>query len=492
MFFDWTRLGLFITRLVQALFLSRSRQRALPPARLGVPIGRTEDNVEIFFPPIEVEKSGHLALLGASGSGKTTLMAEAVVGEILATAHDRAAGALMVVDPKNDLATGILERLSDRPDLLGRVHYIDPFQGVPFNLAHLPTGMVSPDVRAEQLAKLVATTSASRGTDKALGLGPRQIDLLSHLFLACLTSDDPRRTPLWALDALTVKDGFRALASRTKNRRATAYLLNTRPHEDLVVSAAARIRTAFAATERIERSVRAPGCLSFDELLAPGAIVLVALGDPPGGLLELQKIWANLFVRLAVDHLLERPSPYTGHAARLLLEEAHLLGDVLSDVGEVLLTTGRSRKIGVCILAQGTVLLDAASPRLLEVIMNNVAETWIGRVAAPDALLFARSVAPRSGVVDHIREVQEKTAVTITNLPNRSFLALRPGERRRFTSFAVDQAELMKRAETNRAAIDSVRARYVVAGGDELPRLWELDRPKEIALVARRPPTPWE
>lgn len=446
----------------------RERRTAPPPER-GPVLGPAEDGRLIRWAPPSLERGSHVAAFAATGVGKTILIGR-VLAEECASATDGLA--LCLLDPKGDLAAAVIEALAERaPERLRDVRILDPFDpagGFPFNLCRMPASSTPVDIRALQLAGLVAVVSTSTGAQAHLGAGARQIDTLLHLLLASLTTGHPRANVLWALDALTQKDGMKTLQSLTASERAREFLKSAKLSDELRVSTASRLRAAFGATEHLERLIAAPGCIDWNDLLAPGRIAIIDVGRPTGGLLGLQRFYANLIVRMAIDHLLERPSPWKGHPVRLVVDEVQVVAPVLADVAEVLLTTGRSRALSLVAISQGTTLIREASDSLLRVLMTNSARL-IGRLGAPDAELLSRELAPRRGVDETLSSVRSGFVSLVTNLPDRHFLRLAPGEMTRFASAPVDLDGWTRAAGAQANAI--AEARRALCLGSSEPRV---------------------
>lgn len=429
------------TRL--ALALAPRRTQAPRTTLEGVELGRdVQDNV-VALPGPRTERASHFAVLAASGAGKTVMVAAALVDEYLdscASGPDNAE-CLCVIDPKGDLVQSVLSALAARqPSALEQVRYLNPFsQGAfAFNLNKLPLGTVPIDIRAAQLASLCANVSTGTGAQRHLGAGARQIDAITHVLLAALTAEHPAANVTWAIEALASADGQRQLGRLAQSARARAFLEHTNLGEELKTSCVSRLRSAFASCEQLQRLVTAPSCLDLADLTAPRRIVLLDLGSPPGGLESLITFWANLLCRLLVEHALSRPSPFTGHHLRLVVDEAQVVAATLADVAERLLTTGRSRSISLGILSQGTTLIDAAAPTLLRVLLTNTPTKIVGRLAVGDSDLLAREQAPKPGTDEPLSAVRARLVTSVTNLPDRAFFHLQPGGRVRFTSRDVD------------------------------------------------------
>lgn len=485
------------------LRLGRSPRRATRALPGGVPIGTARDNGVVLWPAPSREASSSAVVFGSSGSGKSVMVASAMVHEMCQPGG--ADTAYFVVDPKGDLLELILMGLAAvAPDRLSDVHFLDPFSinavPFPFNLNLLPLGERTPlDVRALQLSNLVAVVSTGMGGRRGLGTGSRQTDVLTHVLLGALSVDLPGASPLLALDALEAPGGMERLAAITNSTRARSFLQGVSPHPELLASSASRLRMAFAVTGSIEAMLSAESCLRFDELLAPGAITLVHLGRPFGGLRTLQEFFANMLLRLAVEHLLERPSPWPGHHVRLVVDEAQLVVPVLADVAQVLLEAGRSRGISLVQMTQSSQGLRRASEDYFETVLANTKLKLIGRLPVQDAALIARG-APVSAGSEGASAVRARFATKLSNLPDRTFYHLLPGQRQRFESRVVDLDGWTEAAEHQAEAMGALRARHALGSGDAgRLRLDATPGPGDSALSVqpddlgepRRPRSPW-
>jgi hypothetical protein len=438
--------------------------------------------VPVLLPEPRIDKASHALCLAASGSGKTVMMSAALVEEVQRSLRlplaDRPA--IFAIAPKEDLAIGMVSGLlAEAGAAAPHVHYLNPFQvGFPFNLAvHAKRSSIPLDIIALQLATLVSTVSTGLGAQGHLGIGSRQLDVLTNVILAAMSVPHPRATVLLALDALTAPDGPKRLSIVARSPRAARFLANAVMNDELRSSCASRLRMALGLSADIERMVSVPDCVSIDALTAPGQITILDIGQPTGGFLPLQSFFANLFVRLVVDHLTSRPSPWPGHHVRVAVDEAQLVAPVLSDVAELLLTTGRSRGISLILMSQGTSLIHDASPTLLKVLLTNTPFRLIGRLAASDADLFAREQAPLLGVDEPISAVRTRLSALICNLPDRHFLALSPGAREQFITRDVDLARWNAALTQHGALLSSIQQRYAVPATDQRLTLDDLIPP---------------
>ncbi len=443
-----------------------------PPVSEGSVIGVANSGEPVAWPVLHPERAGHLLLLGGSGTGKTTMMASALVDEIAAETDwsKEKRSAHFVIEPmKDDLGSAILSGIAARcPERLSDVIVADPFrQPFPWNLVRLRT-KTEPEIRAFQLANLAATLSTASGSQAHLGIGARQADVMMHVCLGVLTASHPAANLTWSVDALMDPKGLTSLGAVTASPRVRQFC-GGYLSDELKASCASRLRLAFALTPAVERMFGASACVQFAKLFAPGKIVLLALGSPPGGQKELAAFWASLFTRLAVDHLLERRSPWTGHAVRIVIDEAHLVAGVLADTAEMLLTTGRSRGIALVLATQTPVLFNEASTSLLRVLLTNAPMKTTGRLAAADAEAFVKERAPARGVEETLTATRSRAFARLVNLEDREFVAIEAGRTRAFRTKDVDLEGWAKAAEVHADAIEAARHRAALPEGSPAP-----------------------
>lgn len=469
---DFTRAGL-LARTVGSCF----RHHSEPEIASGPIIGHSmEQGFSVRWPMAELGKNQHSLVLGASGSGKTTLMASALVGEISqagATNSPNAdrATSFLIVDPKNDLAQAVTQAIAATcPERLADLRYLDPFDErflFPFNLTklRLPAN-TSREILALQLAGLIGEISTSQSSQKHLGTGQRQLDLLMHVVLAAIDCEHPQSSLLWAYDALTLPGGLRLLAEMTNNARARQALQSVLVSEELRCSCSSRLRTSLAATTAIEKLIAAQECIDLAELLGPGRICVVNLSQPPGGLLCLQELYANLIVRLALDHLLARTSPWTGHCTRVVIDEAQMVVPVLCGCAEATVCTGRSKGISLILLTQDLVQIAKASDTLLRTLLTNSPYKVIGRLSAASSEILAKEQAPPKGVEETIQHVRRNFVMRVSNLPDRQFYFLAPGRRLRFVTAEVDLNAWRLAAESRSSELERAKSRLRLDNGN--------------------------
>jgi len=438
-----------VTDLTSLRLLFRRNRRPTPaaPADKDVVLGFREQGEPVLWLPPSQQAASHALCLASSGTGKSVMLANAIAAEFAQQMNNSALAdrmSCLVIDPKGDFSLHLIQALASRDSkLLSQVNYLDPFadaEGVvpfAFNLNKLALGKTPLDVRALQISNLCAAVSTGVSEMKHLGVGARQVDTLLHVVLGALANKHPEANILWALDALVIRQGLKRLAGLTTSKRAKQYLSNTFLSPELQASCASRLRTAFSLTSSLEQIVTANGSLQFADLLSPGQITILNLGMPTGGITELSKFYASLFVQLCYEHLMERPSPYQGHHVRLVIDEVQVVAEVLEKIAEAILTLGRSKNVSLTAISQGSALITSSSEVLLPVMLSNTNFKLIGRLNAEDAEILAKTIAPGEGVDETLNETRSTFIARVTNLKDREFVLLQPGQRERFTSAEV-------------------------------------------------------
>ena len=433
---DFTRLGMTWR------WLAGRGRRGPELSGEGPVIGVSERGAPIHWSPPTAQAAQSIFLPAASGAGKTAMLASAVVQEAVAPQREPAQRpAYVIIDGKNDLCHAVLHGLAAAdPSRLADGHWLAPFEdGFPFNLCRLSGGATPLEVRALALAQLTSRVSQMQA-DGGSGSGARQLEVWTNVYHGAIDCAHPAASPLWALDALSEpRHGLKRLAAVTRSERARQFLSSAHLSEELRASCASRVRTALALTDQLEKLVAAPDCISPAELTRPGSITLVPLGNPTGGIDSLQRLYGSLVGRIIIEHLFERPSQFRGHHhVRLIFDEAQVVSSVLSSYLDALLTRGRSLSLSACIITQGTTLIQQASDTIVPLLMTNAPLKIVGRLAAPDAELLARNLGPRAGIDETVAAVRSRFVVSATNLKDREFNLMRPGETTRFRSADVD------------------------------------------------------
>lgn len=493
-----------ITPLALALGAGRSRglnTERNPPGSGEEPIiGTADDGAPVVWPTPSLDRAGNVVCFGASGTGKSALIGNAIARELAVGQAAMPPGqqpAALVIIPKSDFRL-ILEQATAAlaPAALPNMVCLNPFSptGFPFNLNRLALGDTPIEIRAWQLANLVAEVSTSAGQLRSgsASAGARQIDVLNNLLLAALTVDDPRANVLLAYDALVTPRGFERLATLTTSERARGFLAATKLGDELAASVSARLRMAFGATASLERMVGSNACVQFDDLTAPGRLCILDLGRPFGGMVGLQIFWSSLVAALGIDHALARPSPFTnGHHLRIVIDEVQIVASVLAQRAESLLTTGRARAVSSVYISQGTALIARAADTLIPTLLTNCPTKIVGRLSAPDAELLSSDLSPTPGNTERPKFLRERFAAAVSNLPERRFFHLTPGRRQRFTSAPLDMARFEVAAEEQAELIAAAEQRFALPASTP-PRttLAELTPDFETSRVGRRGPRP--
>jgi hypothetical protein len=475
---DFTRLG-----VVWRWLAGRGRPGPQLPGE-GPVIGTSDRGAPIYWSPPTAEAAQHSFVTAGSGAGKTAMLASAIVQEVVAPVDDPARRtAYVIIDGKNDLGQAVLHGLASvAPDRLADVRWLAPFakDGFPFNLCKLDPGITPLEVRALALAQLTSQVSQMQG-EGGSGAGARQLDVWTHCYLGALDTGHPAASPLWALDALSEsKHGLKRLAAITRSARAKNFLATTELSDELRASCGSRIRTALSLTDQLARLASTPDCFSPADLTAPGRITCIMLGSPPGGIEALPRLYGSLIGRVLVEHLFERPSPYNGHHVRLVFDEAQVVASVLSAYLDALLTRGRSLCLSACVITQGTTLLHQASETIIPLLMTNAPLKIVGRLAAPDAELLARNLGPRLGIDETVAGVRSRFVTGATNLKDREFILMRPGETTRFRSADVDLKGWDEAAVEHADEVAAVKA--ALAPAETGPRITLQEATKDLSF----------
>ena len=163
--------------------LARARAKAVPApvqvptgGRNTLPLGRAQVGGHAVALPV-VDARQHLHVLGSTGSGKTTLLLNLVL------AHIKAGRGVVVIDPKGDLVTDILDRLPF--DAADRVVLLDPAQEPPpaFN----PLQGDDDDLVVDNIVSIFGKIFAQHW-------GPRIDDILRSALLTLMGHANPMLT----------------------------------------------------------------------------------------------------------------------------------------------------------------------------------------------------------------------------------------------------------------------------------------------------------
>lgn len=394
----------------------------------------------------------HLHVIGPTGSGKTSLATSLICGD-LAAGH----GAI-VVDPKGDLVSGILDRIP--PHRARDLILLDPMdrtQPVGFNLL---AGAGAPEVAADQVVALF------KGLYPAFW-GPRTDDILRA---AALTLTRKPGMTLVELPKLLTDEGFR--------RRLTADLddfvleefwgwyeaLTPGERAQAVGPVLNKVRT-FLLRKRLRNVIgQSESTFSLAEVLAEQRVLLVnlvkggALGDDASRLLGsaiLAQLWQAVQARAALPES-KRPPVFC-----YVDEFQDFVGGSTPASFADFLAQARSYQFGVALLHQGFFQLPGD---LKQAVLANARSRACFQAAHADAVTLAKEFGPdvapddlgALGAYEAIAQVsagsQVSRPVTIKTPPPRpttgSAEAIRGRSRERYgRPVAEVEAELRARAE---------------------------------------------
>ena len=176
--------------------LDRARAKAIPPP-ISVPtggrdtksLGRAEVGGHGIAMPV-VDARQHIHLLGSTGSGKSTLMTHMILDDV------HAHRGLVLIDPKGDLATDVLDRLP--ATVAKRLVLIDPDQ--PGGATLNPLAGPDPDLIVDNVVSIFSKIFQRHW-------GPRIDDVLR---VACLTLMRKANATLTLVPPLLNDKQFRA------------------------------------------------------------------------------------------------------------------------------------------------------------------------------------------------------------------------------------------------------------------------------------------
>lgn len=417
-------------------WLSRVRRERPKAPNSGVMVGRTLHGDPVTWPAPRRSHGGHGTVVASTGSGKTVLLARILAERI---ACGSPSDSIFAIDPKYDLIEHLVGAIAATcPARLNDVVVLSPFKGgFPSNLAKLRVPGTEPDTLAVLLAGLVSDVSGSVGSAGGAGIGARQQQLIGGLLQACLSSEHPAASVLWAIDALRLDGGIGLLASMTRSQRARRTLTGLRPSKELAASCISRMQLAFGYTASLERQMAAGSCISPAELLSDGKICLLDLSGAPMGASSLVTFLASLWGRLFLQSALARPSTQSGSMLTIVLEELPLYVGALNDQIVELLQVGRSKGCELVTISQTFKLLERLAPTLPGVMQAN-SRFLVGRASPTDAEVFVRHIAAPKGVDEPVSAVRSRVAGQLVGLQQREFLLIDQGQRSRFTSLDVD------------------------------------------------------
>lgn len=466
----------------------------------GVVLGQSLDGGAVLWPTPSRAVAGHVAIAAQSGVGKTIALLSALSKRITietALAPERRPS-YVLFDPKND-CLALIDAIALRcPSRIADVVVLDPFVGIPSNLAKLNLRGQSRDAFARIIAQLVGISSTSASSASS-GTGARQSQLIYELFRCVLSSNHPHAHPLLCIDALRQStDGFKRLASLAADPAIQQSVATLHASPELVASTTARL-DILAFTEVLACGMAAPTCIDPTELIGPGKIVIFAAGNPPFGSSHVIATQLSIFATLFINAALARRSNSDDPMLTLAFDESALQVPVLGNEFITLLQTGRSRGVATCFLFQNFQVLASQNREFIDVLFAN-SRILAGKLSADDAAALVRGIGPRADVSESVATIRARVQTEICSLPPREFVAFDAGVRRRFRSCDEDLAAWRRAAEQHRAEIVAVTGRMASAVPQRPPvRLTELvpDVPKAKSSPqhgeARRQPgrSPW-
>jgi len=359
--------------------LARQRARRLAPMREIPQVGRILGDSLVAGDPRPIAISAadslhHLSITGPTGVGKSTLLANLAVQDV------EAGRALVLIDPKRDLAEAVVDRIPS--DRTGDVIWLD------LSDTQRPVGMNALEGahRApERVADLVLGIFTRRyGTQ----LGPRSRDLL-HAGLLTIA-----RVPgmtLAELPALLVDAGFRTrLLSQGHSDRVLSQFwaafeaVSVAERATITAPLMNKLRT-YVLDPRIRACIgQAEPTWTMEQVLNERKILLVALDRGQlGG--EAAALVGSLVVTMVWEAVQRRAVRLP---AAIILDEFQDVVATDTDLGDIL-AKARSYGVGVCLAHQHLSQLDSA---LRAAVAANARTKVVFQTGSDDATTLARQL----------------------------------------------------------------------------------------------------
>lgn len=290
----------------------------------------------------------HTHVVGPTGTGKSTLLAQLALQDI------SAGRATIVIDPKGDLTSAILDRIGAEIDV-AIIDLADRARPVGLNLLQPPAG-VDPEMAVELL--LTQLKQLYRAS-----WGPRTQDII-HAGLSTLAAQ--RDTTLVALPRLLSDPSYRRrLVAAVDDPLGVAGFwswyeaLSPAEQAHVVGPVMNKLRTVLLRPSLRNVLGQRQSTIDMADMLAPGRVLLVELAGDRLGADAAQLLGALLVGRLWQLIKLRRHRSIVS----VYLDEFQDLLALPSDLGAVL-ATARSRGVGLTLahqhLAQLTPALKAA------------------------------------------------------------------------------------------------------------------------------------
>jgi hypothetical protein len=329
----------------------------------------------------------HLHVIGPTGVGKSTLLLNLIVGDI-------AAGrGVVVLDPKGDLVTDVLDRIP--AERVADVVLVDPTDdGRPVGLNPLAGALANPELVVEQVVGLFHQLYRAFW-------GPRTDDILRSALLTLVA--DPSLTLCEVPLLLTDPAVRRRLTGRLDDPVALGpfwawYEAMSDAERAAAVGPVLNKLRAFLLRRRIRNVIGQPEpAFSLDHALVDGQIVLVSLAK---GLLgeEAAALVGSLFVaqlwqavqRRATQPASDRPPVFA------FIDEMQDYLNLPTSIGD-LLAQARGLGLGLTLAHQH---LGQLPPALRQAVLANARSRVIFQTAADDARALARELAPHLEAAD--------------------------------------------------------------------------------------------
>ena len=344
------------------------------PTAGGVPLGR-DDLGQAICLPVDPGEGRHFAVVGETGMGKSSLLIA------IATRASRRGG-VVLLDPLGETGALLARELQRTGQ---RFQWIAPTAGkVEANaLAGLREALTDDPVRAQQILEAIvqALRRVRAGRYAASPFwGPRLEEMLALSLRAAGGAGG------------TLEDAYEMLTRAGTGRRVgperclpavadLAERVRDRPED---AEGARRLLLEIVGNPSLHRLLcsRAPA-LRFEELVAPGAIVIVS-GDAATVGEGTARYLLAIYLALLWGELLRRPG---GPKTFVLLDEAQwFANEGLSE----LLRLARRRNVHVGLATQSLASLDDA---VREAVRTNVADLVVFRSGAEEARDLARAIS---------------------------------------------------------------------------------------------------
>lgn len=345
-----------------------------------------DPTVSIALDLLGLPGSTHALIQGASGLGKSYLLA-ALCRQVVRAQLAGASIGLVQLDPKSDISSLVLNIAASellrapaaaRERFISGFRFIDPFDEgrppVPLNvLAPIPG--VPPTVQAFD----ISTALEHMGGE---GMGVRQGGFLYHAVLAGIG-----RATLPALYELT-GDATRLVtfAAGSEHSDVRSFFTGQRIPAQSLEGVRARLH-AILRVPAARRSLEAPTCLSFPDLLG-NKVTLIATGNPPLGSEDVGRMFNLLFTMRLGNAILSRRQ--AGEVPVLVVaDEFQEMIAANATTFERLLNLSRSRRVALVLATQTLASVGRINGALPAAAVTNAGVLISFRSAPADFGIFA-------------------------------------------------------------------------------------------------------